>query len=89
MFFLSDIFLISSQKKNQEQLLETINMESSRNKEHGNLETACPALVYLFPVQLWLTLNLCHAEYIKIPHPFLIFSQSDYLIKIVDINSHT
>ena len=23
------------------------------------------------------------------PHPFLIFSQSDYLIQIVDINSHT
>ena len=23
------------------------------------------------------------------PHPFQIFSQSDYLIKIADINSHT
>ena len=23
------------------------------------------------------------------PHPFLIFSQSDYLIQVVDINSHT
>ena len=23
------------------------------------------------------------------PHPFLIISQSDYLIQIVDINSHT
>ena len=26
---------------------------------------------------------------IKMPHPLLIFSQSDYLIRIVDINSHT
>ena len=31
----------------------------------------------------------CHAELIKMPHLHLIFSQSDYLIKIVDINSHT
>ena len=23
------------------------------------------------------------------PHPFLTFSQSDYLIKVVDIDSHT
>ena len=29
----------------------------------------------------------CHAEWIKLPRPFLIFNQSDYLIKIVDINS--
>ena len=34
-------------------------------------------------------LNPCHAEYIKMPHPFLLVSQSDYLIQIVDINSHT
>ena len=25
----------------------------------------------------------------KMPHPFQILSQSDYLIQIVDINSHT
>ena len=31
----------------------------------------------------------CHAEYIKTPHPLLIFSQSDYLIQVVDTNSHT
>ena len=32
--------------------------------------------------------NPCHAE-IKMPRPLLIFSQSDYLICIVAINSHT
>ena len=31
--------------------------------------------------------NPCPAEQIKLPH--LIFSQSDYLIQIVDTNSHT
>ena len=31
----------------------------------------------------------CPAEQIKMPHPFLIFSKSDYLTQIVDINSHT
>ena len=31
--------------------------------------------------------KLCPAEYIKMPHPFLIFSQSDYLIRIVAIKS--
>ena len=36
-----------------------------------------------------LDLNLCPAEYIKMPLPFLIFSQSDYLIQIFDINLHT
>ena len=30
----------------------------------------------------------CRAEYIKMPSPLLIFSQSDYFIQIVDINSH-
>ena len=30
----------------------------------------------------------CPAEYIKMPCPFL-FSQSDYLIQIIDINSYT
>ena len=34
-------------------------------------------------------LKPCHPELMKMPHPFLIFSQSDYLIQIVDINSYT
>ena len=43
---------------------------------------------------LWTTmhtkfLNPCHVEYIKMPHLLLIFSQPDYLIRIVAINSHT
>ena len=33
--------------------------------------------------------NPCHAERIKIPRPFPAVSQSDYLIQIPDINSHT
>ena len=31
--------------------------------------------------------NSFHAEWSLMPHPFLIFSQSDYLIQIVDTNS--
>ena len=34
-------------------------------------------------------INPCPAEYIKMPLPLLIFSQSDYLIKVVYINSNT
>ena len=33
--------------------------------------------------------NLCPAEWIQMPHPLLISSQSDYLIQIVAVNSHT
>ena len=33
--------------------------------------------------------NPCPAELNKMPHPFLIFSHSDYLIQIVDMNLHT
>ena len=31
-------------------------------------------------------INPCHAEQIEMPHPFLLVSQSDYLIQTVDIN---
>ena len=34
-------------------------------------------------------INPCHAELIKMPLPLPIFSQSVYLIQVVDINSHT
>ena len=43
---------------------------------------------YLFILDIG-HLNSCPAEYIKKPRPFLIFSQSDYLIKVVDPDSHT
>ena len=39
--------------------------------------------LYSFPLTLVLLNKL------RMPCPFLIFSQSDYLIQIVDINSHT
>ena len=39
--------------------------------------------------RLYVTFNPCHAEWIKMPRPLLNFSQSDYLIKIFDINSYT
>ena len=46
--------------------------------------------VFFFIYQLFAGwINLCHAEYIKMTRPFLIVSQSDYLIQIVDTNSHT
>ena len=35
-----------------------------------------------------LEINPCHAEWIKMPRPLLISSQSDYLIRIFDRNSH-
>ena len=38
-------------------------------------------------VQKKTVINLCHAQKIKMPRPLLIFSQSDYLIQIVDTNS--
>ena len=33
--------------------------------------------------------NPCHAEWIKMPCPFVIFSQLDYLIQVVHTNSNT
>ena len=47
---------------------------------------------YQYVEVLWFSsqnLNPCPAEYIKRPLLLLIFSQSDYLIQIIDINSHT
>ena len=45
------------------------------------------------PNQHWKTakiiLNPCPAEKIKMPHPLLIFRQSDYLCQIFDANSQT
>ena len=38
------------------------------------------------PIVDWI--NPYHAEYIKMPHPLLISSQSDYLIQVFDRNSH-
>ena len=34
-------------------------------------------------------INPCHTDWIKMPRPLLIVSQSDYLIQIVHTNSHT
>ena len=36
-----------------------------------------------------LTFVMLNKLFIKMPSPFLIVSQSDYLIQVVDINSHT
>ena len=33
--------------------------------------------------------NPCPAEYFKMPRPLLDFSQSNYLIRINDVNLHT
>ena len=40
-------------------------------------------------IPFYFYINPCPAEYIKMPHPILIFSQSDYLIQVVGINSPT
>ena len=37
---------------------------------------------------LWVLINPCHAEYIKIPRQLLISSQSDYLIRVFVRNLH-
>ena len=44
---------------------------------------------FLWPSVPIHSFNCCHAEYIKMPRPLLIFSHSDYLIQIVAINSNT
>ena len=33
--------------------------------------------------------NPCHAEYIKMPSPLIVFGQSDNLIQVVDTKPHT
>ena len=35
------------------------------------------------------SINPCHAESIKGPRPLQVLGQSDYLIQVVDTNSHT
>ena len=45
--------------------------------------------IWILLLSWTMVINPCHAELIKLPCPLLIFSQSDYLIQIVDINSHT
>ena len=48
-----------------------------------------PICDHLCSLCYFLNLNPCHAKEIKMPHPLLNVSQSDYLIKVIDINSHT
>ena len=47
--------------------------------------------IYLANPLIWSydLLTLVMLKETTMPRPFLIFSQSDYLIQIVDINSHT
>ena len=73
-------------------------------RRNASLETLRLEVCTVLPVSiLWFNLkgflkfaitcvfgiNPCHAEYIKMPCPLPIFSQSDFLIQVVDINSHT
>ena len=48
-----------------------------------------PSLSGAMQIFLLLIIKPCPAEYIKMPHPLLIFSQSDFMSQIVAINSHT
>ena len=45
--------------------------------------------LFSWQAQMKKSVNPCPAELIKKPHPFLIFSQSDYLMKVFDTDSHT
>ena len=47
----------------------------------------CKVLCDVF-VRILIRFYPCHAEYIKMPRPLLIFCQSDYLIQVVDTNSY-
>ena len=55
----------------------------------GKNENSIICLLYTELAHNMESVHPCHAESIKMPRPLLIFSQSDYLIQVVDINSHT
>ena len=71
----------------------------SLNRFQQDLESNCAAAWENVPLHIFYILineknisfvfNPCHAVWIKMPHPLLIFSQSEYLILVVDTNSHT
>ena len=64
---------------------KNINTVGLKKKKHLLKSYDLPSLSTSFKTLF----NPCPAELIKKPHPLLIFSQSDYLIKVVDIKSHT
>ena len=69
-------------------------MSSATNKCLGRVVLRNPGISWVSPLifmnrERELLFNPCHAEEIKMPLPFLIVSQSDYLIQIIDINSYT
>ena len=49
----------------------------------------CEVLIAVIIINKIKLQNPCHAELIKMPRPLLIVSQSDCLIQVVYINSHT
>ena len=63
--------------------IEMINLHEScvakleQNCGQVRYQLRCGARLYSF--------NPCPAEYIKMPRPLQIFSQSDYLIQIIDV----
>ena len=66
----------------------TCHKNADRSANINSDQTASLAAVS-YESKLLRSINPCYAEYIKMPCPLLIFSQSDYLIQIDDINSHT
>ena len=51
-------------------------------KFHNTVINSCLKVILILKVNV----DPCPAEYIKMPHPVLVFSQLNYLIQIVDIN---
>ena len=52
---------------------------------HDEIQRTCYGRVFddnSWIILLFFFINPCPAEEIKMPHPFLIFNQSDYLIQI-------
>ena len=101
----TDIFLISVQKHTlwvlirsatvmHVLLMSTHNMFLCRNKKN---DMSISPLIWSYAYcsrykgvfRRFFFVNPYPAEFIKMPRPLLIFSQSDHLIQIVDINSHT
>ena len=65
-----------------------VNTFQKRGKNSFGREPSPESMSLFLNLEFW-HINFCHAEWITMPRPLLIFSQSDYLIQVVDTNSNT
>ena len=71
-------------------LIKNLMMMKTSESDDQDQPTHLLCLIRVFPAHLqyhW-SINPCHAEWIKMPHPLLNFNQWDYWIQVVDTNSH-